>query len=74
MVNDSSNTNEDSSSSIASSIGYMVGAALIKPMVEMCVTSKNYILFSLTKFTYDGKTRTVGIGAFGNVWIFSEID
>jgi hypothetical protein len=36
------------------------------------VSRENYILFSTTTITWSGKTITIGIGAFGKVWIYNE--
>src|ERR1700761_6028278 len=49
--------------------GSLVGGALIDRMVDNVVSSDSYLLFSTTKVTWDGNSRVVGIGAFGNVYI-----
>jgi hypothetical protein len=55
-------------------LGMMVGTAIIEPIIDNLVSTDNYILFSTTKITWDGETRVIGIGAFGNVFITKELD
>jgi len=38
------------------------------------MSTDNYVLFSTTKITWEGETRIIGIGAFGNVFITKELD
>ncbi|MBK8442421.1 MAG: hypothetical protein IPL35_02955 [Sphingobacteriales bacterium] len=41
-------------------------------MIDNSVSTDNYILFSTTKYSLEGETKVVGIGAFGNVFIFAD--
>ncbi|WP_281633499.1 DUF4359 domain-containing protein [Flavobacterium luteolum] len=61
-----------------SKVGGMLGNALAQSMVNMLVdnivSSSNYILFSTTDVTVDGKTKTIGFGILGNVFLSNKID
>lgn len=50
------------------------GAKLADNLIDNMVSSDNYVLFSTTKITWEGETRKIGIGAFGNVYITNKID
>jgi len=53
--------------------GALLGGAVIDKMVDNMVSTDNYLLFSTTKVTWEGQTRVIGIGAFGNVFITRKI-
>ncbi len=55
-------------------LGLMFGGTIIDRIVDNLVSIDNYVLFSTTKITWDGKTKIVGIGAFGNVYLTSQLD
>jgi len=55
-------------------LGLMFGGAIIDQIINNLVSTDNYVLFSTTKITWDGKTKIVGIGAFGNVYLTSQLD
>ena len=55
-------------------LGMMISGAIIDPIIDNLVSTDNYVLFSTTKITWDGKTKIVGIGAFGNVFLTSQLD
>ncbi len=55
-------------------LGAMIGGAFIEKILDNIVSTDNYILFSTTKITWQGKNKTIGIGAFGNVYITEEFD
>ena len=57
-----------------SALGLMLGGTLIDKMVDQMITVDNYILFSVTKGSYGENIRTIGIGAFGNVYITNKLD
>ena len=52
----------------------MLGKSMINMIIDNAVTSSNYILFSTTEVTWEGNTKTVGIGILGNVFLSPEID
>jgi hypothetical protein len=55
-------------------LGAMLGGAIIEKIIENLVSTDNYILFSTTKITWEGETRIIGIGAFGNVFLTSKLE
>ncbi|MCL2761193.1 MAG: DUF4359 domain-containing protein [Desulfuromonadales bacterium] len=55
-------------------LGMMFGAALVDRVVDTLVSTDNYLLFSTTKINWEGKSKVIGIGAFGNVYITSKLD
>ncbi len=59
---------------LGSALGLMLGGALLDRMIETMVSTDNYVLFSTTKITWEGKSNLIGIGAFGNVFISDKID
>jgi hypothetical protein len=54
--------------------GVMFGGAIVNQIVDNLVHSDNYVLFSLTKITWQGETGIIGIGAYGNVFITKKLD
>ena len=59
---------------LGSALGLMLGGALLDRMIETMVSTDNYVLFSTTKITWEGKSKLIGIGVFGNVFISDKID
>lgn len=59
---------------LGSALGLMLGGALLDRMIETIVSTDNYVLFSTTKITWEGNSKLIGIGAFGNVFISDKID
>jgi hypothetical protein len=68
------NSSNDQYSQAGKSMGIILGRSLINTIIDNAVSSSNYILFSTTEVTWEGKTKTVGIGILGNVFLSSEID
>lgn len=54
--------------------GYQAGNAYIDQLVTTHVGSSNYLLFSTTEVTWNDETRTIGFGAFGNVFLSNMVD
>jgi hypothetical protein len=54
-------------------LGFLFGGLVVEKLVDNYITCDNYVLFSLTKSTINNKTRTIGFGVLGNVFISSEI-
>lgn len=61
-----------------SSAGALMGNAFAKSMINMMVdnmvSTSNYILFSTTEVTVDGKTKTIGFGLLGNIFLSNKIE
>jgi hypothetical protein len=55
-------------------LGMMLGGALVDKIIDNLVSTENYILFSTTKISWEGETKIIGIGAFGNVFTTSKLD
>lgn len=55
-------------------LGSMLGGTLISGIINNVISTDNYVLFSTTKATWEGKTRVIGFGAFGNVFLTKQID
>lgn len=73
-VKDSFKNSDSGAEQIGSALGLMLGGAMLDRMIESMVSTDNYVLFSTTKISWEGKTKLIGIGAFGNVFISDEID
>jgi hypothetical protein len=59
---------------VGEALGLMIGGFLIDQFLESNLSVENYIFLSITKLTWQGESRTIGIGAFGNVFITPEFD
>jgi short subunit fatty acids transporter len=55
-------------------LGIMMGGMIVEKVLDNFLSTDNYIMFSTTKITWDGETRIIGIGAFGNVYLTRELD
>ena len=55
-------------------LGMMLGSALINRIVDNLISTNNYVFFSTTKITWEGKSKIIGIGAFGNVYVTNKLD
>lgn len=55
-------------------ISFMFGSTVVEKFMDNFISTDNYVLFSLTKATWDGETKVVGIGLFGNVLLFKDLD
>lgn len=55
-------------------LGGIFGKALIASAVDNIVSSDNYLFFSLTKVKFDERSKVVGMGVFGNIILFGNVD
>lgn len=55
------------------SLGILLGSSLAVKFVENSVSRDNYILFSVTKFSWESESRNIGYGVFGNVFISEKV-
>ena len=69
-LNDSSNEWKQA----GQAIGMMLGGVFINGLLDNLVTTDNYVLFSTTKISWQGESRVIGIGVFGNVFITGEFE
>jgi hypothetical protein len=58
----------------AQAIGITLGGMIAEKILDNLMSTDNYVVFSTTKITWEGETRIIGIGAFGNVFITKELD
>lgn len=58
----------------AQAIGITLGGMIAEKVLDNLVSTDNYVVFSTTKITWEGETRIIGIGAFGNVFITKKLD
>ena len=54
--------------------GMLLAEKFINKMVDQMISVDNYVLFSVTVANYRGLTKTIGFGAFGNVYITNQVD
>jgi len=54
--------------------GALLAEAMVQQTVNGIVTNDNYLFFSLTKINWEGDSRIVGLGLFGNVFTFGKIN
>jgi hypothetical protein len=52
----------------------MLTGAFIDKLIDINITSNNYLLFSTTTFTEGQKKSIIGLGILGNVYLSSKID
>jgi hypothetical protein len=73
-LKDSMKNSDSGAEQIGSALGLMLGGAILDRMIESTISSDSYVLFSTTNVTWEGKTKIIGVGVFGNVFISDEID
>lgn len=66
--------NETDSENAFAALGSLLGNTLINSMIENAITRDNYVIFSLTKITYEGEEKSIGYGVFGNVFLSEKIE
>ena len=54
--------------------GMLLAEKFINKMVDQIISVDNYVLFSVTIANYRGRTKTIGLGFFGHVYITSQVD
>lgn len=54
-------------------LGVLFGSSLAENLIENSVTRDNYILFSITKITWKGESKSIGYGLFGNVFLSEKV-
>ena len=59
---------------VGQAVGMMLGGALADRIIDNLVSTDNYVLFSTTKISWEGETRIIGVGVFGNVFITKRLD
>ena len=62
------------SENVFASLGSLLSKTLISTMIENAITRENYVVFSLTKITYEGNEKSIGYGVFGTVILSEKIE
>jgi len=65
---------KDAAYDLGMSFGKLLGGVLIDNIVDTIVSTDNYVLFSLTKVTWDSETKVIGLGLFGNIFFSPEMN
>lgn len=55
-------------------LGSLLGNTMINNLVNSAITRDNYIVFSITKVTYEGEEKAIGYGIFGNVFLSEKVE
>jgi hypothetical protein len=58
---------------VALAIGKGVATIWIDQKVDAAVSIDDHVLFSITKIKIDRNAYEIGIGAFGNVWLITDV-
>ncbi len=74
MIEKDSEKEKSTLEDTGNAFGMAFGTVIINQLVENLVSTNNYILFSTTKVTLKGETKTIGFGVFGNVFLTSQLD
>jgi hypothetical protein len=64
----------ETTSEIGQTFGLAMATAFIGKIIDSTVTRNNWILFSTTEITIEGKTKTIGVGVLGHVYLSSKVD
>ncbi|MBL0738056.1 DUF4359 domain-containing protein [Flavobacterium sp. GN10] len=67
-------TSNDEMSKAGGILGDALAQSMVNILVDNIVSSSNYIVFSTTNVTIEGKNKTIGFGILGNVFLSSKID
>lgn len=59
---------------VGQAFGMMLGGALADRIIDNLVSTDNYVLFSTTKISWEGETKIIGVGVFGNVFITNKLN
>lgn len=54
-------------------LGAILGNSLAGGLIENSISRDNYLVFSITMATWNGKSKKIGYGCFGNVYISKDI-
>lgn len=55
-------------------LGEVFGNVAVDKIIDNMISSNDYILFSTTKINLGKESKTIGIGAFGIVYISKKVD
>ena len=72
--NDTGNSNNDAVIRLGTVLGLALGSSVVEELVNSLVSTDNYLVFSITKVVLNGKSKIIGFGVFGNVFISDKLD
>src|SRR5690349_12099517 len=64
---------KDGGSALGEGIASLVYGSLIDQIVNNSISTDNYVVFSITNITFNGETKPIGFGVFGNVFLSDNI-
>lgn len=73
-LSDSSIDEKDKLPELGQMFGVMIGNRIADEMIDNLVSTDNYLVLSTTKITWEGQSKVIGWGMFGNVFIPSQIE
>jgi len=59
---------------LGKTLGSLVGNKMVDNAVDCLVSRENHIVLSLTKCKWNGENQTVGVGAFGKVYVSDKLE
>src|SRR5690554_6336538 len=60
--------------SVGDALGLMIGSAFVERFMKNLVKVDNYLLFSLSKITWEGQTKVIGVGILGTVVLLRDLE
>lgn len=73
-INNTVGDSGDIWSKLGGAVGSYIGKAALDELVDQSVSSDDYLVFSLTKFSFQGETNIIAIGLFGKIFTFPQFD
>jgi uncharacterized protein (TIGR02145 family) len=70
----SSSNSESEWEKAGEAMGAMIGMGIANALIDNLVTTDNFLVFSLTRIKGFDESRVIGIGAFGNVFLFKDAE
>lgn len=67
-------SSENNSTSLFAELGVWVGDSVADSLVKNVIKRKDFLLFSLTSFEFNGINKIIGVGILGHVFISDKVD
>jgi hypothetical protein len=77
FVQNSYKSTDDSENKLESAgynLGVLLGNSIVDKFIENAISRDSYIVFSITKANWQGKSKAIGYGFLGNVFLSNELD